>query len=160
MSLTLDDVANDGEAANPENEDPGDPNNNYGSDLDNVHFYDDYCDNWQTGGGATTPVTIVGDLRAEPAVRRPTVTTTSQAAPAPTTSAAATAPTRSTPATATRTTSTATTASTPRSSTSSTRCHNCENVDLANVPSAFDTCEAAALASGASGRPGGQQPAG
>jgi Ca2+-binding RTX toxin-like protein len=63
VSITLDNVANDGETAPADTKDPGDPGNNYLSDLDNVHFDDTSC-NYCSDGYIGTPITIVGSSGA------------------------------------------------------------------------------------------------
>lgn len=59
-NLTLDDQADDGEAAQPENKDAGDPNNNFGSDFDNVVYWTNCFTQCANGTEVNAPAKIVG----------------------------------------------------------------------------------------------------
>jgi Ca2+-binding RTX toxin-like protein len=60
VNLTLNDQADDGEAAQPEQKDEGDANNNFASDLDNVVFWTDCFTACSNGTPVNPPSTIVG----------------------------------------------------------------------------------------------------
>jgi Ca2+-binding RTX toxin-like protein len=67
VTITLDDQADDGEAADPNSKDPGDPGNNFASDLENINYVSN-CNDAPVCSFATpqagAPATLVGNASA------------------------------------------------------------------------------------------------